>query len=1288
MSNQKNSFRLWKVRFLRIFLCLSAFRLSLGHELPRSCERRGSLLSCSLRTIGSQKVLLPAHISELHVLCSDILLFESYLEHTDQQNKTSGFLFQLNKLISLRIDYCKIRNVPPKVFAAMVQLKSLILRTHNNDWAPMMLDLSAESFSGLRELRHLDLSDNNIWTLPSEVFCHLHNLKTLNLTRNRIRDVNQLGFSNQNEVATSDSCDTAIEDLDLSQNEIIQIEDNFLIKLRSLVSLYLQQNAITFIGNRALTGLTMLQVLNLSSNFISSVPSDFLQASRDIKQIYLNKNNLSVLSPGSFDGLEQLQVLDLSNNELTSRGLNKDSFLGLVRMIVLNLAHNSIVKLDSLTFRNLYSLQILNLDHNLVEYISDDSFVELKNLHALTLSHNKIKSIGLNYFSELYVLNQLYLDHNCISYIHQNAFQNLTNLQDLCISANELNEVPEAIKNLRFLKSLDLGRNNISILLNSSFEGLDKLYGLRLVDNKISRIVLNSFKNLPSLQVLNLASNKIISIEVGSFDMNPSLKAIRLDGNKLREIRGLFERLSSLGWLNVSDNELTRFSYENFPSNLEWLNINTNMLKSLPNCETVNSSLKMLDVSCNKIENITGKVIPRTVEHLYLNDNNIKSVQMATFLHKNSLVKVLLYGNAIQTMDIGALALSNIDGVKDVPDFYISGNPFKCDCSMEWLQRINQLAHTRQYPRIGDLEIVTCSLTHSRGTGAKRVLELKPSQFLCPYDTHCFALCHCCDFDACDCEMTCPKNCTCYHDLTWTANVVDCSNSGYTRVPAKIPMDATELYLDGNDFKDLGSHVFIGKKKLQVLFLNNSNLYSVHNRTFKGVESLKVLHLENNMIQELRGDEFDQLHNLNEIYLDHNSISSVGNDTFKAMKNLQVLRLDENKIVNFSPWQLLASSSGSIPHVSLEGNKWSCDCHNIVRLDSWLRMNARDAEELFCFGNNHERETITTVLSRCETFVENSLATSVEHPDTLQNYFEPTFIGQNYISIFASIFITAILVCMIGALIFAFRQDFRLWAYSRYGIRLFKGNKKSNSSDFESDRLHDAYVIYSIEDEQFVTTAISSELEQSGYSVCLHYRDIHAKRGNGDGNSCIAESISSATEASKRIVVILTINFLSLEWVNDDLRISLLSTLKSLRLSGKSKKIIFILSTDVSALNLEADLQVYLRSHGVFYWGEKRFWDKLHFAMPDVVYNKTTIANSTHSLKNQNFRYKTTSDLAESVHRYHKTLPPPCSVLWSSECGGHGGLESGAGCSGTQGRATGCSIDRGRGRGRGRTYFV
>ena len=54
----------------------------------------------------------------------------------------------------------------------------------------------------------------------------------------------------------------------------------------------------------------------------------------------------------------------------------------------------------------------------------------------------------------------------------------------------------------------------------------------------------------------------------------------------------------------------------------------------------------------------------------------------------------------------------------------------------------------------------------------------------------------------------------------------------------------------------IGSHSFIGRKNLKVLFLNNSNIESILNYTFYGLRQLGQLHLENNNIRRLEGHEF------------------------------------------------------------------------------------------------------------------------------------------------------------------------------------------------------------------------------------------------------------------------------------------------------------------------------------------------------------------------------------------------------------------------------------------------
>lgn len=1170
------------VVFLLVIASVSARSLTSFDILPSGCEWQATeeepQLYCQIRTISGAELVVGNltqiqidQVTTLKLECNDALFFESTLDTSKH-----GFLGALRKLHHLKIENCKIRNVPVSALAGLHHLKTLSLRSRNSEWSSMTLELHSESFRGLSELKSLDLGDNNIWKTPREIFCPLYSLTSLNLTGNKLQDIQSLGFSDwgKGPLEPGRACVNGLEVLDLSGNEVIALPDNGFSALRSLEELHLQDNAVSTLGDRSFVGLNAMKTLNLSSNFLVAMPPELFQSSRELTHLYLQNNSLSVLAPGLLEGLDQLRVLDLSHNELTSNWVNRDTFSGLVRLVVLNLGHNQLTRIDSALFHDLYTLQILNLEHNSINVISEGAFGELKNLHALTLTHNKISRIEAFHFAGLYALNQLLLDQNEIENIHPKAFENVTNLQDLGLNGNLLGGVPQGIGQLRFLKTLDLGKNLIESVMNNSFEGLDLLYGLRLVDNHIVNVSRDAFSTLPSLQVLNLASNRIKFVEQSAFASNPTLKAIRLDANELTDISGVFTNLQSLVWLNVSSNKLLWFDFSHLPVGLEWLDMHGNEIPELGNYFDVRNSLKikMLDVSFNLITQIQENSIPDSVETLYLQHNRITSVAPNAFTHKNNLEKVVLYGNKIRYLDLAALNLTPVSDDKDLPQFYIGNNPFYCDCKMEWLLRINHLSNLRQYPQVLDLDDVTCELAHARGSPPQPLQRLKPSNFLCPYQTHCFALCHCCDFDACDCEMTCPDRCSCYHDHTWTSNVVDCSNAGYKEVPEKIPMDATEIYLDGNDLGELGSHVFIGKKKLEVLYLNNSNVKALHNRTFNGAKSLRVLHMEGNELEELRGFEFDQLENVNELYLDHNKLTYVGNQTFRNMHNLEVLKLDQNEIVDFTPWKLQAVS------VSLDGNKWSCDCASLSKVNSWLRSSGGDPSKMLCSG---EGETVSEALNKCED-LDNTVATSA-----VQREMVAPHLGEGYVPLLAATLVSVIVVCLIVAIMFVFRQEVRLWAHSKYGVRIFQDTSKTDSDD--QDHMYDCYMVYSHKDED-LCRVIASELETLGHTLCLHYRDLHLVSG--------ADAIVGAADASRRILFVVSPSLICTEWTKPEFRAALQAALRT----TFRHKLVCILSGDPLE-PMDPELRALLRAATITRWGERRFWEKLRFSMPDVIHN-------------------------------------------------------------------------------------
>ncbi|XP_046420852.1 toll-like receptor Tollo [Neodiprion virginianus] len=1150
-------------------------------EAPRGCEWRKEgdaegegeteALLCRLRTIASAPALVgnlsaiqAESVRSLGLECSDVLFFESQLDGPH------GFLGPLPRLHELRVEYCKIRHLPGGVFASMHSLRRLTLRTHNSDWSAMTLELHRDALRGLPELRHLDLAENNIWILPAELLCPVQSLASLNVTRNKLQDVMSLGLS---EWATP--CAPNLEVLDLSGNDLGALPDSALSGLRSLTVLKLQDNVIAAVGDHALTGLTSLQSLNVSSNKLVALPPELFSNSRDLRELILSNNSLAVLAPGLLEGLDQLQSLDLSSNELTSQWVNRDTFARLVRLVVLDVSFNSLTRIDSHVFADLYSLQVLKLEHNDIDTLTEGCFGSLRNLHSLTLSHNRIARLDPVHTVGLTALGQLFLDSNNLRAIHPRAFVNLTDLQDLSLSGNSLNDIPDAVRELRALKTLDLGNNHVSRIDNESFAGLDQLYGLRLVDNKLENVSREAFASLPALQVLNLASNTIRHVEQSAFANNPVLRAIRLDGNQLTEIRGAFTSLSTLVWLNVSDNKLLWFDYSYLPSSLEWLDMHANQVGELGNYYMVRSTLriKMLDASFNLITEISDANVPDSVETLFLNNNKIRNVAPKTFLQKTSLEKVVLYGNEIRHLERSALGLQPVPGDRELPMFYIGDNPIFCDCNMEWLPAVNELARLRQHPRIMDLDSVTCEMSHARASPRRPLLSLKPRDFLCHYETHCFALCHCCDFDACDCEMTCPDNCSCYHDHSWSSNVVDCSNAGYNHVPERIPMDATEIYLDGNELGDLGSHVFLGKRRLEVLYLNNSGIAALHNRTFVGAGALKVLHLEGNALRELRGHEFDQLERVAELYLDHNAIATVGNDTFTKLKGLEVLRLDNNRIVDFPPWTALPGA-GSGVRVALEGNAWSCECANAALLRTWLTQHPGDSEKMYCRDG---AETIAQAMQRCGDPATEAVSRGAQ---------DSPILGGNFVPLLAGALVAVIAVCLFVALAFAFRQDVRLWAHAKYGLRL---GKATPPPDEERDRLFDGYIVYSGRDEDFVSRCLAAELEQSGLALCLHWRDLPPARPQ--------EAVPPAAAAARRVIIVFSPVFLSGEWQHPEFRSALRAALEGIRPNCRRRRVVILLAAEPPTCDPE--LQLLLQTCTVIVWGEKRFWEKLRFAMPD-----------------------------------------------------------------------------------------
>lgn len=1153
-----------------------------GSQTPKDCSRErlghGPIptfsLICDLRTINSEfdktdfSVIPSVGTVSLSIRCGEEISYESQL--------LNHSLSHLSELKDLRIRFCKLGKLPSQAFYGLSQMRNLTIRTESEANSDFSLSFPAGILSDLSQLTRLDLSSNQLWTLPERELCSLPSLTHLNVSGNRIQDTRDLGISQTD-------CSVSVGSLDLSTNELKSINRGALENAKHLRALYLQNNEISQVHDGALKGLSSLRTLDLSGNQIVALPASLYQDCPDLRKLSLNNNRLTVISSRLLNPVTGLVVLDLSNNYLATgceTCITKRSFRGLSRLVVLNLSGNKISTVQPSLFEDLRNLQILDLSQNQIQLIPPDSFHGLNNLHTLKLSSNGIRSIDLGSLDGIYTLNTADFENNSITQIHHQAFANTTLLQDLNLYNNKIQRIPEAVHGMRSLKTIDLGKNLLTRIENTSVNNLPSLIGLKLDRNGISAISPQAFANLTNLQILNLAGNQIVEVKRGVFNQNKKLQAIRLDANRITDMVGLFSDLQSLRWLNISDNQIQKFDYFLLPKSLQWLDIHKNQIEDIGNYfdKEAELNIQTMDISFNRLRTINAKSIPNKVQILSLNDNLITRIDPLTFFAKSHLVRVDLYANQIIKLERGSIRLppqpANSNSPR--PAFYLGGNPFLCDCNLEWLKTINSQDSLTQYPLVKDLESIYCRLIYSRENAYIPLVEAKPTDFLCPYTAHCFALCHCCDFDACDCEMTCPGNCTCYHDQSWSTNIVDCAAAGFREPPTAIPMDATQVYLHGNNFEILSSHSFIGRKNLKVLFLNNSNIEAVLNYTFSGLGRLAELHLEHNSIRSLEGYEFQSLHGLRELYLHQNRISDIGKGTFSQLESLEVLTLDNNRLFVY-PGHQAFNRNPYLVELTLSSNPWSCDCDLLIQFNSWLQANPAkvlDSSKIACYLNNSN--TIGKYITSDSGPDCNTLARTVTVIETK--------VLTDYLPLLIVVFsIIVVLVVAIAVLVY-YRTELRVWIFGQWGVRLCY---TTPNSDLDPDKMYDAYIAYSLKDENFVCQVFSPELEHGdpNYRLCLHYRDF-------PHNAYVADTIVDAVEASRRTVIVLSKNFIIHEWSRYDIKSALHDVLKT-----RGKSIILVLG-EIPYRDLDPDLRLYLKTNITIHWSDRLFWDKLRFALP------------------------------------------------------------------------------------------
>ncbi|XP_070000162.1 leucine-rich repeat-containing G-protein coupled receptor 5 isoform X3 [Penaeus vannamei] len=355
----------------------------------------------------------------------------------------------------------------------------------------------------------MDLSNNNLTSVPDNAFAAYPSLQYLRLSGNRISSVSPQAFEG-----------VKLQNLNLARNKVTHLRNGDLIGNDKLLSLSLHQNQIVQVDDEAFTPLTSLQVLDLTENQLRLIPPAILSLSQ-LRRLHLGNNQLTYISEESFKGLSLLKQVVLQPNPLAAVHNEAFSHLpSLTKLILkeirdleefpsLNGTHNlELLRIDRASLKSVpdnlcsFTPRLLSLNLHLNSITSIPQLTNCSHLRLLDLSNNALTSLGHNNFVGAPSLQDLLLHHNKITYIPADAFTGLSKLQVLALQHNQIKEIqPDAFLPLVGLEDINLGDNLFPELPHHGLEGVSSI---KVHNNRHLRVFPGP-ESFPNVQILALS---------------------------------------------------------------------------------------------------------------------------------------------------------------------------------------------------------------------------------------------------------------------------------------------------------------------------------------------------------------------------------------------------------------------------------------------------------------------------------------------------------------------------------------------------------------------------------------------------------------------------------------------------------------------------------------------------------------------------------------------------------------------------------------------------------------
>ena len=365
--------------------------------------------------------------------------------------------------------------------------------------------------------------------------------------------------------------------------------------------------------------------------------------------------------------ITNVNLTDIRIEQNHIKEITKNNFKGMRLLRSLGLYYNRIAIVHNAAFRDLVSLEMLDLSMNPLKHLNRTLFANLRNLRYLYLT-----GLGLNEFPNIGpatgTLRFLDISYNAIRAIPRGYFSNMTSLSTLSIASNRIRSLlyPD-LRGLRDLQLLDVSYNSLSHFNSSVFSGLARLNDLDMSACSISEFPCIALYTESTVGELDIKAhrNSIHNFTEECIEHMLKFETLKIyvDNNDLMAVNMFEPLIPSLVDISISGNGFNTFmkAEDNYTWILKKLSLSRSNYSSCPNFpKRMRNSTVHLDLGKNGMECID-------TEHLFGFDS-LKVLK----LYGNKLESFPVYGCASNTSsDQATLALPSLQelglGDNDIP---------------------------------------------------------------------------------------------------------------------------------------------------------------------------------------------------------------------------------------------------------------------------------------------------------------------------------------------------------------------------------------------------------------------------------------------------------------------------------------------------------------------------------------------------------------------------------------------------------------------------------------------